>query len=176
MAKEDIPGEKQKAGKSQSPPTTAYVPKNGETGSIPSKSAGSRKSARSGNKGARTQIGGTAVPGAKSTQPKQVSNTNNPQQQEMESSNRMMRRRMERLGTGPQSSEPPKTIQERRKERKERVKERQQAQVSAVKRSLPGGRLSTNTNRVYYLIGGVAAAIVLLILVFVILHATGVLH
>jgi hypothetical protein len=87
-----------------------------------------------------------------------------------------MRRRMEHLGTSPQSSEQGKTLHDRRKERNERVKERQKAQVSAVKRSLPGGKLSTDTSRVYYLIGGVAAAIVLLILVFVVLRVTGVLH
>jgi hypothetical protein len=130
----------------------------------------------SGNKGNRAQIGGTAVPGAKSTQPKQISNSNNPQQQEKESANRTTRRRMEHLGTGPQSPEQVKTVQDRRKERIERIKERQKAQVSAVKRSLPGGKLATDTSRVYYLIGGVGAAIVLLIVIFVILRVAGIIH
>ena len=94
----------------------------------------------------------------------------------MESSNRTMRRRMEHLGTSPQASEQVKTTHDRRKERIERIKERQKAQVSAVKRSLPGGKLATDTSRVYYLIWGVAAAIVLLILLFVILRLTGILH
>ncbi len=127
----------------------------------------------SGNKGKRAQIGGTAIPGAKSTQPKQISNSNNPQQQERESANRMTRRRMEHLGTGPQSPEQVKTVQERRKERVERIKERQLAQV---KRSLPGGKLITDTSRVYYLIGGIAAAIVLLIVVFIILRVANIIH
>jgi hypothetical protein len=83
---------------------------------------------------------------------------------------------MEHLGTSPQSPEQVKTTRDRRKERIERIKERQKAQVSAVKRSLPGGKLVTDTSRVYYLIGGVFAAIVILILLFVVLRVTGVLH
>jgi hypothetical protein len=169
MEKEKTSGQKQQ-GTSQSP-ADANTTKNGSTGT-----GGSRKSTRSRQKGSRAQVGGTAVPGAKSTQPKQVSTSNNPQQQEMESANRMMRRRMEHLGTGPQAPEQVKTAQDRRKERAERVKERQKAQVSAVKRSLPGGKLATDTSRVYYLIGGVLAAIVLLILLFVVLRLTGALH
>jgi hypothetical protein len=128
------------------------------------------------HKGNRAQIGGTALPGAKSTLSKPVSTSNNPQQQQLETSNRSTRRRMEHLGTSPQSQEPTKTVQDRRKEHRERVKERQQAQVSAVKRSLPGGKLATDTSRVYYLIGGVAIAIIALIVLFIILRVTGVLH
>ncbi len=138
------------------------------------KTSGPKQASR--NKGNQAQIGGTAVPGAKSTQPKPVSTSNNPQQQERESSNRTMRRRMEHLGTGLQSQEQVKSVRDRRKERVERIKERQQAQVSAVKRSLPGGKLATDTSRVYYLIGGIAVAIVALIVIFVILRVTGVLH
>jgi hypothetical protein len=175
MAKEKTSGQKQTSGTSQPPPATDATQK-GYTDTATAGSGGSRKSTRSGKKSSQGKIGGTAVSGAKSTQPKQVSNSNNPQQQEMESSNRTMRRRMEHLGTGPQSAEQAKTVRDRRKERVERVKERQKAQVSAVRRSLPGGKLATDTRRVYYLIGGVAAAIVLLILLFVVLRATGVLH
>ena len=138
------------------------------------KTSGPKQASR--NKGNQAQIGGTAIPGAKSTLPKPVSTSNNPQQQQLETSNRGTRRRMEHLGTGPQPPEQIKTVQSRRKERVQRVKERQQAQVSAVKRSLPGGKLATDTSRVYYLIGGVAAAIVLLIALFIILRVTGVLH
>src|SRR5438105_661558 len=57
------------------------------------------KSGQSG-KSNRSRVGGTAIPGAKSTQPKEVTTTN-PQQQQAESYNRTMRRRMEHLGTGP---------------------------------------------------------------------------
>ena len=133
---------------------------------------------RSGKKNKRLQVGGTAVPGAKSTQPKQQSSTNNPQQQEMEGYNRTMRRRMQQMGVGPYAGEQQKvkTLQERRKERIERIKQKRASQVAAIKRSLPGGKLSTDTRRVYYLVAGVAIAIVAIILLFVILRVTGILH
>jgi hypothetical protein len=179
MAKENTSRQKQASGTSQ-PPTPTDTTQNGYTGTTSSgtSSTGSSKSTptRPKNKGNQTQVGGTALPGAKSTQPKQISNTNNPQKQEMESYNRTMRRRMEHLGTGSRSADPAKAVRNRRQERLERIKERQKAQVASVKRSLPGGKVSTDTSRVYYLIGGVAAAIVLLIIVFVILRVTGVLH
>jgi hypothetical protein len=175
MAKEKTPGQKQAAGTSSSP-STADSAKKGFTGTAPQSTGEARKSTHSGRKGHQAQIGGTAVPGAKSTQPKQISTSNNPQQQERESSNRVMRRRMEHLGTGPQSSEQVQATRNRRKERIERLKERQRAEVSAVKRSLPGGKLVTDTSRVYYLIGGVAAAIIILILLFVVLRVAGVIH
>jgi hypothetical protein len=173
MAKEKTPG--QAAGTSPSP-STANKAKSEFTGSAPQDTGGSRKSTRSGRKGHQAQIGGTAVPGAKSTQPKQVSTSNNPQQQERENANRTMRRRMEHLGAGPQSPEQVQATRNRRKERIERLKERQKAEVSAVKRSLPGGKLVTDTSRVYYLIAGIAVAIIILILLFVVLRVTGVLH
>jgi hypothetical protein len=133
---------------------------------------------RSGKKNKRLQVGGTAVPGAKSTQPKQQSSTNNPQQQEMEGYNRTMRRRMQQMGVGPYAGEQQKvkTLQERRKERIERIKQKRAEQVAAIKRSLPGGKLSTDTKRVYYLVAGMAIAIVAIILLFVILHVIGVMH
>jgi cobalamin biosynthesis Mg chelatase CobN len=121
----------------------------------------------------RSQIGGTAVPGAKSTQPKQIVTSNNPQEQEQASANRMMRRRMEHLGTGPRTAEQVKTVGEKRKERIRRIKERQKSQVEAVKKSLPGGKISTDTSRVLYLVGGVAVVIILLIVIFVVLRLTG---
>jgi hypothetical protein len=137
----------------------------------------SRKN-RSGKKNKHLQVGGTAVPSAKSMQPKQSSSTNNPQQQEIEGYNRTMRRRMQHMGTGPYAGEQQngKTLQQKRKEKIERIKQRRAAQVAAVKRSLPGGKFSTDTKRVYYLVAGVAIAIVAVILLFVILRVTHLLH
>ncbi len=133
---------------------------------------------RSGKKNKRLQVGGTAISGAKSTQPKQTSPTNNPQQQEIEGYNRTMRRRMQHMGTGPYAGEQQKvkTLQQKRKEKIERLKQRRAAQVAAVKRSLPSGKISTDTKRVYYLVAVVAIAIVAVILLFVILRVTQVLH
>ncbi len=165
MAKENTQGSEQAAQALQGTDTTK------------SATTTSRKN-RSSKKNKHLQIGGTAVPGAKSTQPKKISSTNNPQQQEIEGYNRNMRRRMQQMGTGPYANEPQnmKTLQQKRKEKMERIKQRRAAQIAAVKRSLPGGKISTDTKRVYYLVAGVAIAIVAVILLFVILRVTGVLH
>jgi hypothetical protein len=165
MAKENTPKRKQMSETLQSADPT-----------LPAATTPSGKN-RSGKKNQPFQVGGTAVPGAKSTQPKQNAPTNNPQQQEIEGYNRTMRRRMQHMGTGPYAGEQPKvkTLQQRRKERIERVKQRRAQHIAAVKRSLPGGKLEIDTKRVYSLIAGVAIAIVTVILLFVILHATNIL-
>ena len=167
MPKENIPGRKQVSETSQAADT-----------SKPAAATTTSGKNRSGKKNKHLQVGGTAVPGAKSTQPKQNSPTNNPQQQEIEGYNRTMRRRMQHMGAGPYAGEQQKvkTLQQKRKEKIERLKERRAAQVAAVKRSLPGGKISTDTKRVYYLVAGVAIAIIAVILLFVILRVTHVLH
>ena len=132
----------------------------------------------SGKKNNRPQVGGTAVPGAKSTQPRPVSTSSNPQQQEIDSYNRTMRRRMENIGAGPYAAEnrKVKTPQERRKEKIERLKQKRASDAAAVKKSLPGGQLKTDTSRAVRMVLVVAALIILLIAVFVVLRVTGVIH
>jgi len=167
MVKENTPGDKQVSETSQGADTTK-----------PAATTTTSGKSRSGKKNKRLRGGGTAVPGAKSTQPKQNSPTNNPQQQEIEGYNRTMRRRMQHMGAGPYAGEQQKvkTLQQRRKERIERVKQRRAQHVASVKRSLPGGKLSTDTKRVYYLVAAVTIAIVAVILLFVILRVTQVLE
>lgn len=142
--------------------------------SKPNSSSSGKKS--SGKKNNRPQIGGTAVTGAKSTLPKQISTSNNPQQQEIDSYNRTMRRRMENIGAGPYAAEnrKVKTPMERRKEKLDRLKQRRTAQAEAIKRSLPGGKLKTDTSRAVRMVIVVAILVVLLITVFVVLRLTGV--
>ena len=113
----------------------------------------------------KQKVGGTAVTGAKSMQPRQSSENASQQQQQMESYNRDMRRRMEHMGYNDQPQRA-RTMQDQRKRRAERLKQRRQEQVSHVKRSLPGGKVDTSTTRVYIMIAVVAVAILLLILVF----------
>jgi hypothetical protein len=167
MAKENTPGRKQASETPQAADTTRpaeVTPASGKN--------------RSGKKNNRLQVGGTAVSGAKSTQPKQASSTNSSQQQEIEGYNRTMRRRMQHMGAGPYAGEQKnvKTLQQKRKEKIERIKQRRAAQVQAVKRSLPGGKVSTDTRRVYYLIAGVTITIIAIIALFIILRLTHVLH
>ena len=129
-----------------------------------SSSLKSKQSSRSN----RTSIGGTAVPGAKSTQPKEISSTNNPQQQQAESYNRTMRRRMEQMGTGPGQQGSPATKQQKRMEkRRKRLEERRQE----VKKVAARGPRTIKIGRtvVYYLIG-VAVLIVAIIVIAVLVN------
>lgn len=124
----------------------------------------------------RARIGGSATPGAKSTQSKEVSSTNNPQQQEIESYNRTMRRRMEQIGAGPYSAEnrKVKTPLERRKEKMDRIKQKRAEQVASVRKTLPGGRIKTDVSRATRMVLVIGGAIVLLIAVFAVLRLANV--
>ncbi|GLV57894.1 hypothetical protein KDH_47290 [Dictyobacter sp. S3.2.2.5] len=124
------------------------------------------------HRGARPAVGGTAVPGARSMQPRQISESSNPQQQQYDSYNRDMRRRMERMGYD-NDEDRAQTAQSQRQKRVERIKQRRQQQLAHVKRNLPGGKIDTSPRRVYWMIAGVAALIILLIIAFAVWRATG---
>ncbi|GER87616.1 hypothetical protein KDW_17780 [Dictyobacter vulcani] len=164
MAKENTPRGKQGSGTSKQQPISQMV-----GGTTPSPS---RKNQRSGSKGNRSAIGGTAVPGAKSTQPKQIAESSNQQQQQYESQNRDMRRRMERMGYEDENDRA-QNAQNQRKKRMDRLKQRRQEQLSHVKRTLPGGKIDTSPRRVYWMIAAVAIILIAVIAIFAILRATG---
>ena len=130
---------------------------------------------RGSNRGARGAIGGTALPGARSTQPKTISEASNPQQQQHDSYNRDMRRRMQRMGYEDDKNRA-QSAQNQRKKRVDRLKERREQQLSQIKKSLPGGKIDTSTRRVYYMIAAVAVLVILIIVVFAILRLNGILH
>ncbi len=128
----------------------------------------SKKSAPRGN---RAQVGGTAVPGAKSTAPKPPPAASNPSQQQAESYNRDMRRRMQHMGTGPYSENQRATPQDQRKKRIERRKQRLEEERERLRRSSPTGKITLGRRNLYFIIG-VAVLIVLLIVIFAVLRAT----
>jgi hypothetical protein len=127
---------------------------------------------RKSSKGNRPAVGGTARPGAKSTQPKKFTEEADQQQQQLESYNRDMRRRMERMGYSD-TEQRAKTAVNQRKKRAERLKERREQQLAHVKKSLPGGKVDTNPRNVYFMIAGVAIAVIVIIAIFAILRSTG---
>ncbi len=130
--------------------------------------ATSKKNAPRGN---RTSVGGTAVPGAKSTMPKPPPAANNPSQQQAESYNRDMRRRMQHLGTGPYNEGQRNTPQDKRRKRIERRKQRLEEERERLRRSTPTGKVALGRRSLYFIIG-VAALVILLIVIFVILRST----
>ncbi len=116
----------------------------------------------------RPVIGGTAVAGAKSTQPKAVAQSNSPQQQ-AENYNRSMRRRMQKLGTGPYSENLAVTAQERRQKRIER-KKRKSAELRQQVTRGQRVNLSLGKRNTYFLIAMAALLVIIIIIAIIIRH------
>ena len=116
----------------------------------------------------KPQIGGSAVSGAKSTLPRPA--PTNPQEQQRESYNREMRRRMEHLGTGPQSeTERAEKIQKQRNKRVERRKQRVEERREEARKRLPVTKPGLGRRNTIFLIA-VAAALIILFVVFALLR------
>nr|BBH89683.1 hypothetical protein KTC_44340 [Thermosporothrix sp. COM3] len=117
-------------------------------------------------KGTRPQIGGSAVPGARSTQPKQMPTSNNPQEQQLASYNREMRRRMEKIGAGPAAEENRlEKMREKRKRKLDLKKQRAAEEQERLRRQLAPKRARLD-RKVYYFIFGTLLLIVLIIVLF----------
>ncbi|MDQ2716062.1 MAG: hypothetical protein M3Z08_14235 [Chloroflexota bacterium] len=108
----------------------------------------------------KSRVGGTAIQGAKSTQPKEVT-TKDPQRQETESYNREMRRRMQHMKTGPYSDAA--TPQQQRRKKLERRKQEAQDEVQKLRGRSPG-KITLGRRNTYFVIA-VAAILVLLIVI-----------
>src|SRR6266567_2754027 len=127
-----------------------------------------RKSGTAG-KGDKPRVGGTAVPGAKSTRPREI-NTTSPAQREAESYSREMRRRMQHLGTGPYGEDPAVAAQGKRQKRIERKKKRTEERRQEARKSIsPSFSKSLGRKNVYFLIAMVAI-IVIVIAIALIIH------
>jgi cobalamin biosynthesis Mg chelatase CobN len=154
MAKENTPAQKQV----QRQPQPAA-----RNSAAPSPNASRKKKGQRAN---RSQVGGTAVTGARSTQPRQVGESSNPQQQQYDSYNRTMRRRMSQIGTAPDEENKVQSAQEKRKKRIERRKQQLDTRRAELRRQMP-----TFGRRNLYFFLGTLAVVVILIIVFLVLRA-----
>ena len=115
-------------------------------------------------------IGGPSVPGAKSTQPKEMPSSQNPNaQQQAEMYNRDMRRRMQHMGTGPYTEPAPNPARKKAEKRIEARKKRQEE----VKKTVVTKGPSTNSNlgrRNTYFVLGTLAFVTLAIVIALLLH------
>ncbi len=165
MTKTNPSGRKQQSGTPQA--TDAMTKAAEPTMAVPAQSKPVSSGKKNGGKNQRTQIGGTAVQGAKSTLPKPAPSSNNAQQQQNESSNRTMRRRMQSLGGGEEQGQA-KTMQVQRRKRIERRKQRIEERRANLRKSLPnGGKIRLGRRNLYFLLG--VAVIVILIILFALL-------
>jgi hypothetical protein len=119
-------------------------------------------------KNTRTRVGGTAVQGARSTQPREITTTN-PQQQQAESYNRDMRRRMEHLGTAPGQS--TNTMQNQRQKRLERRKKRIEERREKIRKVAATGpsKITLGRKNTLFLIG-VSVLIVAIVIIAVLVN------
>jgi hypothetical protein len=129
----------------------------------------SQKKGKQGTKKRQARIGGTAVAGAKSTQPKELS-AGSPSNQQAEYYNRDMRRRMEHMGTGPYAERAVVDPRERRKKRQERLQERQQRIKQLVDAKGPSRDVKLGRRNTYFLIGLVVLLIALIVAFIIIRH------
>src|SRR5690349_1990166 len=90
------------------------------------------------SKDSRPKVGGSAVQGAKSTQPRPASTSNDPNQQQMDSYNRTMRRRMEQMG-GQTQEDRMTDMQRQRQKRLDRKKHRLEEKRQEIRKSMPSG-------------------------------------
>lgn len=148
------------AGKQQTPPA-----------STPSSAASTsqKRSSKQSGKHRQPAIGGSAIPGAKSTQPKELS-TASPANQQAEYYNREMRRRMQQMGTGPYADRMALDSRERRRKRQEKLKERQEKIKRLVDAKGPSRDIKLGRRNTYFLIGTVALIVLLIVLFIIIRH------
>ncbi len=131
-----------------------------QTGTTTSKQSG---------KSSQPAIGGTAVPGAKSTQPKEIKTTS-PSQQEAESYNREMRRRMQHMGTGPYAAGPADVAHNRRQKRIEKRKRQQEEVKKTVITKGPGTDIKLGRKNMYFVLGTLAFIILIIVIALIIRH------
>ncbi|HLH63816.1 MAG TPA: hypothetical protein VKV20_19225 [Ktedonobacteraceae bacterium] len=134
-----------------------------------SSSKAATNKSRSGGKNRKPAIGGTAVAGAKSTLPKEIK-AGTPAEQQAESYNREMRRRMQHMGTGPYSQGPAETLRERRKKRQEEKKKRQEQVKKEVVTRGPSTNVRLGNRNTYFLIGTVAVIVLIIIIAIIVNH------
>lgn len=152
------------------PPKATEVKSQGEQQTQAKKDQAAAGKSKQAGKGDKPRVGGTAVPGAKSTQPREV-NTTNPAQREAESYSRVMRRRMQHLGTGPYGEDPAVAAQEKRHKRIERKKKRTEERRQEARKSIsPGFSKSLGRKNIYFLVGAVAIIVILIAIALIINH------
>jgi hypothetical protein len=138
-----------------------------ESVKTPATSASNPPRKKKAQRSSRPQVGGTAVAGARSTQPRPASESANPQQQQYDSYNRTMRRRMEHIGAAPDEETKMQKMQKKRKERIEHRKQQLDVRREELRRKMP----TFGRNNLYFFLGTLAV-IVIIIALFVILRVT----
>ncbi|HKF37739.1 MAG TPA: hypothetical protein VKB35_12660 [Ktedonobacteraceae bacterium] len=113
-------------------------------------------------------VGGTAVQGAKSTQPREVKAAS-PQQQQAESYNREMRRRMQHMGMNPTAENPAVT---RREKRLKKIRAKKEERREEVKKTVvtkgPSTDIRLGRRNTYFLVVTISIVVLVIIVALII--------
>ncbi len=122
-------------------------------------------------KNRRSAIGGTAVPGAKSTLPKEMPTSQTPNaEQQAETYNRVIRRRMQHMGTGPYSEPAPVPARKRAQKRIDERKKRQEEVKKTVVAKGPSTEIRLGRRNTYFVLGALAFVILIIALALILHH------
>ena len=122
-------------------------------------------------KNRRSAIGGTAVPGAKSTLPKEMPTSQTPNaEQQAETYNREMRRRMQHMGTGPYSEPAPVPARKRAQKRLEERKKRQEEVKKTVVTRGPSTETRLGRRNTYFVLGTIAFVVLIIVIALILRH------
>jgi len=163
------PANKQEAGTSSTSGITSQhnAPKSQSAPSINIQTEKSKE--KQSSKSNKPVVGGTAVHGAKSTQPKEIKATS-PSQQEAESYNREMRRRMQHMGTGPYGGSPTDAMRGRRQKRIDKRKQQQEDVKKTVVTKGPSTNIKLGRKNTYFVLGTLALIILIIVIALIIRH------
>ncbi|HYX49674.1 MAG TPA: hypothetical protein VE843_08020 [Ktedonobacteraceae bacterium] len=121
------------------------------------------------SKNRKPAVGGTAVQGAKSTQPKEITATS-PTQQEAESYNREMRRRMQHMGTGPYGGGAVDAAHDRRQKRIDKRKQQQEEVKKTVVAKGPSTDIKLGRKNTYFVLGTLFLIVLAIVVAIIIRH------
>ena len=121
------------------------------------------------SKNPRPVVGGTAVQGAKSTQPKEIKAASQTQQ-EAESYNREMRRRMQHMGTGPYGGSPTNAVRDRRQKRSDKRKQQQEEVKKTVVTKGPSTDIKLGRKNTYFVLGTLVLIVLVIVIALIIRH------
>lgn len=122
-------------------------------------------------KNRRPAVGGTAVPGAKSTLPKEMPTSQTPNaQQQAETYNRDMRRRMQHMGTGPYSEPAPMPARKKAQKRMDERKKRQEEVKKTVVTKGPSTNIRLGRRNTYFVLGTFAFVVLVIVIAVILRH------
>ena len=135
----------------------------------PASSQAAADKSKQSEKNRKPAIGGTAVTGAKSTQPREVKAAT-PAEQQAENYNRETRRRMQHMGTGPYSQNPSQALRDRRQKRLDKKKRRQEEVKKEVVTRGPSTNIRLGRRNTYFLVGTVTIILLIIIVALIVRH------